>query len=295
MTNDKMMVVETTAIEENTYKAVPLKYIKDHQEALSEMMRSILREEVDFGVIPGTPKRSLWKPGAEKVLKRFNVHVGAPVVENMSQGDKIHYRVMLPGVTPDGVCRGWGIGECSSFETKYRWRRALCQEEYDEFPPMQRRKHWRWDKRDNKPVCDQQVQQDGENQVNTILKMAKKRALVDLCLTATAASDFFTQDEDLNMPTSSGVRRTRPKAGPKTETYVGRLKDISQKAGKTGDKEWVKYGIKLEDDRWVNTLSKSLGERAREILDSPDQLRVKIEYVQDKYGLKMETLELASD
>ena len=34
---------------------------------------------------------------------------------------------------------------------------------------------------------------------NTVLKMAKKRALVDAVLTATAASDIFTQDlEDIS-------------------------------------------------------------------------------------------------
>ncbi len=32
------------------------------------------------------------------------------------------------------------------------------------------------------------------DQANTILKMAKKRAEVDLCLTALACSDIFTQD-----------------------------------------------------------------------------------------------------
>ncbi len=40
---------------------------------------------------------------------------------------------------------------------------------------------------------------------NTVLKMAKKRAFVDASLTATAASDIFTQDvEDMDIGTGGG-------------------------------------------------------------------------------------------
>ncbi len=60
---------------------------------------------------------------------------------------------------------------------------------------------------------------------NTVLKMAKKRALVDAVLTATAASDIFTQDlEDITanmamypqasatelLPASAPLPRTKP-------------------------------------------------------------------------------------
>jgi len=44
---------------------------------------------------------------------------------------------------------------------------------------------------------------------NTVLKMAKKRALVDATLTATAASDIFTQDlEDYTPPEVAEAIRT---------------------------------------------------------------------------------------
>ena len=44
---------------------------------------------------------------------------------------------------------------------------------------------------------------------NTVLKMAKKRALVDATLTATAASDIFTQDlEDYTPPEVAEAVRT---------------------------------------------------------------------------------------
>ena len=48
---------------------------------------------------------------------------------------------------------------------------------------------------------------------NTALKMAKKRAHVDAILTATAASDCFTQDvEDMQREKKRPDRRTAPPA-----------------------------------------------------------------------------------
>ena len=45
---------------------------------------------------------------------------------------------------------------------------------------------------------------------NTVLKMAKKRALVDATLTATAASDIFTQDvEDFGPEPVAATRASR--------------------------------------------------------------------------------------
>ena len=59
--------------------------------------------------------------------------------------------------------------------------------------------------------------------MNTVLKMAKKRAIVDLCLTSTACSDIFVQDmddpdindavnqgENANKPQQQGGRYTAP-------------------------------------------------------------------------------------
>jgi hypothetical protein len=45
---------------------------------------------------------------------------------------------------------------------------------------------------------DMQIRTEPADVANTVLKMAKKRAQIDLTLTATAASDIFTQDvEDI--------------------------------------------------------------------------------------------------
>jgi len=287
----KEMVVhdqDGVVIPSNEFTPIPLNLIKEHQSALKEMMRAILQENVDFGIIPGTNKPSLWKPGAEKILSRFRIHVGQPVIEDMGSEQEIRIRVMLPGITPDGICRGFGIGECSSFESKYRWRKAVCQEEYDETDPFERRKKWNKD-----GTYQHQIQTSAADLGNTILKMAKKRAIVDLAVTATAASDFFSQDfEDESQPRQTSRRK---KEKQHIQVYEGIIKNLHQQPGKTGNKTWIKFGIQIDDDSWINTFSEEIGQNVMEILDSPDPVMVRIEYTTDKYGKKVERFEVLSE
>jgi hypothetical protein len=94
------------------------------------------------------------------------------------------------------IVMGEGMGECSSHEEKYKWRAAICQEEFDGTPENMRR--IKFSKYDGRVEKKQQVRTESADQANTILKMACKRAKIAMTLNVTAASDIFTQDiEDL--------------------------------------------------------------------------------------------------
>ncbi len=163
---------------------------------LQIVMRNVMKKETHYGTIPGCGKPSLWKPGAEIIMAAFNLSV-EPIAEDLSKDDEIRYRVKVTIKAPNGQIVGSGIGECSSNEEKYKWRKAVCEEEFAETPEDRRRQKW------VKPYQKQafkiaQIRTNPADLANTILKMAKKRALIDGVLTATAASDIFTQDlEDL--------------------------------------------------------------------------------------------------
>lgn len=164
---------------------------------IQHVMKQVMKQDVHYGIIPGTKTPSLYKPGAEKIMATFRLSAD-PDVTDLSDSDQIRYQVKIRLLTNTGVFVGSGIGECSSNEEKYKWRRAICDEEFDECAPDRRREKWTkgWQ---NKPNYKQkQIRTEPADLANTILKMAKKRALIDAVLTATAASDFFTQDvEDL--------------------------------------------------------------------------------------------------
>lgn len=159
---------------------------------MQDVLQEVMQEGVHYGKIPGTNAKSLWKPGAEKIMATFKL-AGDPETEDLSADGEIHYRVKLRLSTPGGTFVGAGIGECSSREEKYAWRAMVCQAEYDATPENRRRIKYAKDGQHKK-----QVRTNPWDVSNTILKMAKKRAQVDATLTATAASDIFTQDiEDL--------------------------------------------------------------------------------------------------
>mgnify|MGYP000895451160 CR=1 FL=1 len=171
--------------------------IRNQVNLIQSVMKAVMKKDVHYGIIPGCDKPSLYKPGAEKLLSTFQISV-EPEVIDLSTPDEARYRVLAHGVYRNtGVSVGTGIGECSSNEEKYKWRRASCDEEFDAAP--EDRKRIKWGKTRNGGAYQvKQVRTEIADVANTILKMAKKRAQIDLTLTSTAASDIFTQDiEDL--------------------------------------------------------------------------------------------------
>lgn len=159
---------------------------------MQDVMAEVMKDGVHYGKIPGTQSKSLYKAGAEKLMATFRL-AAKPEVEDLSDGGEIAYRVTVSLLTAGGAFVGAGIGECSSAEEKYSWRAAVHKKEWDATPENRRRVKFY---RDGKEV--QQVRTNPADVANTILKMAKKRGQVDAVITATAASDIFTQDiEDL--------------------------------------------------------------------------------------------------
>lgn len=95
---------------------------------VQDVMRSIMRPDVHFGVIPGTKKPSLYKPGAEVLCVTFRI-ADKYEVEDLSKDGIAHYRVRCLAIhQTSSMVLGEGMGECSSHEEKYKWRRAICKE-----------------------------------------------------------------------------------------------------------------------------------------------------------------------
>ena len=165
---------------------------------VQEVMKAVMKEGTHYGTIPGTPKPSLWKPGAEVLASTFHI---APSyrVEDLSGPDFVRYRVTCVGThQASSVVMGEGMGECSSLEEKYKWRKASSAREFDNTAEDRRRFKYGYDRAKRQEYEIKQVRAESADQANTILKMACKRAQVAMTLNVVAASDIFTQDiEDL--------------------------------------------------------------------------------------------------
>jgi hypothetical protein len=183
---------------------------------IQQVMAQVMTEGQHYGEIPGMKAKKgeakkfvLLKPGAEKIMLTFRIS-NELRVEDLSGSDERRYRVTARAIhIQSGQMLGEGVGEASTSEEKYKWRAAVCVEEFEESPADRRREKWSkgWDRG---PYKTQQVRTNPEDLANTVLKMAKKRALVDMVLTVTAASDIFTQDLDENDVDSSNSPTPQP-------------------------------------------------------------------------------------
>ena len=199
--------------------------IKQRSTHVQALIKDLMVEGVHFMTIPGTDGKSLTKQGTEMLLSAFHIAVEPEIIETTT-ADYVRYTVKITGRhMGSGIAIGTGVGRCSSLEEKYKWRRAVCVEEFEATPEHLRRIKWGNGQRG--VYTTQQIRTNPEDIANTVLKMAKKRAQADLCLTALAASDAFrTQPRPANtQPTREQVRdaaRARPTpseaVSPKAET-----------------------------------------------------------------------------
>lgn len=185
-----MQVIEGRVAPINNNRSLTAVDIRHRINTIQEVMTAVMKEGVHYGIIPGCKKPSLYKPGSEVLLVTFQIATSIHVTD-LSTDDCIRYQVRVIGThAPSGMLLGEGIGECSSNEEKYKWRKAW-DDEFNATPENRRRIKFGKYK-------DKQVRTEPADVANTILKMAKKRAQVDMTLTTTGASDCFEQDvEDM--------------------------------------------------------------------------------------------------
>ena len=213
--------------------------------------RNVLKPDTHYGIIPGTQKPSLWKPGAEALLSAMALHAetgnesepvvdvtgkdhdGEPFVQYIrwcriyrQTGPQIQDRIEIAKLT----------GACNSWEPKYRYRdsQRVCpacgvpaiikgKAEYGGGWVCFKKKNGCNAKfNDGDPTIEGQNQGKIANPdvlelQNTILKMADKRALIAATLVATGCSDIFTQDVE-DMPATMGA--PKPAAAPRPRPAV---------------------------------------------------------------------------
>lgn len=162
---------------------------------LRECMRAVLRENTDYGTIPGMGDRpALFKPGAEKLLQWFGFGHTMERTDTERDGDGkrlgITYRCTvikgLPGQTVVvASCEGYAGYDEDKYYTSAE--DATAKEQANAR---------RYSRDVNLLKC-----REYRAPWNTMMKMAEKRALVGAAIQATAASGLFTQDiEDIAPP-----------------------------------------------------------------------------------------------
>lgn len=164
--------------------AITLAEAKERLLMLQNFVKEIMIPNVDYGLIPKCEKPTLFKSGAEKLTDIFGFSKQFEVINRIEDWEKPLFHYEIKAVLTNkktGLVEAEGLGCCNNRERKFKT-------------------------------------QDGYSIINTILKMAKKRALIDAVLSATRSSGIFTQDiediddNNLNYQNSSNNNSYAPRA-----------------------------------------------------------------------------------
>lgn len=220
---------------------------------LGQFVKTIMRPDTDFGVIPGTTKPTLLKPGAEKLCTFFGLTKEEIILDKemdwtgKDHGGEpffyFHYQIRL---SRQGRLVAEADGSANSWESKHRYRQGeykcpKCGKE-----TIRRGKtdkgggYYCWSKlggcgsqykAGDASIENQDVGKkknpDPADLVNTIQKIAYKRALVAVTLVAVNASEYFTQDID-DLPEFNHAEKSNLE--PTGKTANEDLADRRQKA-----------------------------------------------------------------
>lgn len=196
--------------------------LRKGRDRVAAIQRELMDKDVDFGTIPGTPKPTLLKPGAEKICDiyslRADFHPERLVGDNVTAPALAYQtRCELHLGSLEGPVVAVGYGSANSWERKHRYRKAEracpeCGVVGALLRSKQGKAEWFcWAKKggcgktfalNDARVTEQPLGEvenpDPWDLDTTLLKMAEKRAHVDATLRGTATSGLFTQDvEDL--------------------------------------------------------------------------------------------------
>lgn len=211
---------ETKPVTTSGARGLTVEEAKLFDDEMNRFIDTVLIAGVDFGIIPNCKKPTLLKSGAEKKLNYLGLIARTEVtnrVEDYNVGF-FSYETKVYLIDYNGVVKGEGIGITNTREGKY-------------------------------------AKSNGYAVQNTVLKMAKKRALVDAALNVGNLSARFTQDvEDMNIePDNAGGKNpeelkqpTKP-SRPATKKQLEYLQKLMQQHNNTPEtmNKYVKqiYGI----------------------------------------------------
>lgn len=197
--------------------AMELEVAMERLRTFQKLVKKYFIKDVDFGVIPGTGgKPTLYKSGADKFCDVYGLTDTYEVISaerNWEKGLFAYEIRCLLTYRGTSVLVSTGLGACSTWEGKFRWRNATrqCPEcgaeaiikgkaEYGGGWVCFKKKDGcgaKFTANDGR-ITKQEVGRienpDIHDQINNVLKSAKKRAKVDAVLAATRSSGLFTQD-----------------------------------------------------------------------------------------------------
>ncbi len=102
-------------------RMMPITQAREWYSQFAEFTQSILKKDMDYGVIPGTPKPALLKAGAEKLRFAYGLGVEFEAIEKTVDIDKpfLDYTYKCTVRSKQGQILSQCEGGCNSYEPKF--------------------------------------------------------------------------------------------------------------------------------------------------------------------------------
>lgn len=164
---------------------------------LEKLQTTVMKNGVDYGVIFGTAKPTLLKPGAELIVRVFNLVPHTVITNRIERLD-----LEIPYFQYDAECRlcnkyeaylGNGLGSCNSLEASFAFK-WVFEDDLTEELAAKKDELRSMVLNGRMAYGVESSRSDVFGAVNSIQKRAKKRAFVDAVLGITSVSRLFTQD-----------------------------------------------------------------------------------------------------
>lgn len=257
-----------------------LRNMKAMLDMTQQFFKQVMVKDQDYGVIPGTDKPGLLKPGAEKLCELYGYAATINHIDEVKDRETGYYEATVYIEIVErrsGMLVGHGVGSANNYESKYRYRWVSDKKLPRDIDPKTLKSQVRNGKY-GEYVVYRLENDDLYSQWNTILKMAKKRALVDAVLQCTQSSGIFAQGEDelaewvdaaVEMepePPSTPAVKVKEQISPEQHDLIWRKserfeKDLTKRAA------WLKstYGLDVakKQGRWAISCTY---ERAHEVI-----------------------------
>lgn len=174
--------------------------------AVNIIRDNVMQLDIHYGIVPGTKKLALRKPGIDVLCVAFQFNIDVDVTYDEIEGTGGHREYAGKGTVihiPTGKVMGTGIGSCSTMEAKYRWRWEYSKTEVPK-AFWKNRDHDLLGGKDFEPkknsegdwvIARRISNKDIADVYNTCGKMAEKRIRSQCIQNVTACSALFEQED----------------------------------------------------------------------------------------------------
>ena len=223
--NSGEFYAETAVADNGSIRPLSIAEAKDFEAKINKCIEELFVENIHYGTVTGIKKKFLFKAGGEVIINLLGVCQRTEIIEKTEDFNNgfFSYTCKTWLITASGVVRSEGLGCCNSRENKYQ-------------------------------------KSNPYNIQNILIKLAKKRSMIDAVLGIGALSNRFSQDEDLVEPITDGKNPEELKQSkaprPATKKQISFLEKLMKEANSSPEamNRYMQKNYNIDDYHNANSV-----------------------------------------